>query len=151
LVRSSDNPQVGGHAYSGGALELLLEVVAERPREVESLAVSIRTTGGTLLVNADVVSQGRSIPFAPGRNLVTFRIEQLLLNPGQYVVGLWAGDTLATTLDHLLEAFPLEVVPLQGVGLGHTPGNNGVVPCTFTVESRSAGSTPAAAPALSGP
>jgi lipopolysaccharide transport system ATP-binding protein len=126
----------GDHAVPGSPLEVVLEVAADRARTVRSLALSIRTTGGTLLINADVVSIGQPLELAEGCNLVRFRVEELPLNPGRYVVGLRAGGMVATTFDLLTEAFPLEVVPAPGNGPGMTPQQNGAVHCRFSVESR---------------
>ena len=92
-----------------------------------------------MLLNADVIALGRPVLLSPGHNAVVVQIEALHLNPGTYVVGLWAGDALAQTFDHLEEAFQIEVVALHEHGLGLTPKSNGIVPCGFDIQ------TPAAA------
>jgi len=125
----------GGPPVPGGPLDIELEVDSDGPRTVESLAISIRSAGGTLLVNADAMELGRPMSLHMGANVVRFRIAALHLNPGRYVVGLWAGDAIATTFDHIEAAFALEVVGLREAALGATPARNGAVSCRFDVES----------------
>ena len=140
---SSHDDRAGLHAFPNGPLELVLEVASDSPRSVESLAVSLRTQGGTLLVNADVVSLGHAIELEQGQNTVVFRIEALHLNPGTYVASLWAGDALDTTFDYVEEAFEINVVPLGLKGLGVTPKNNGVVSCQFEIHTEACLDPPA--------
>lgn len=128
---SSFQDTVGHHAYPSGPLEFVLELVSDAPRSVESMAVSLRAQSGTMLVNADVISLGKSLSLRRGRNTVALRIEEVHLNPGTYIVSLWVGDALDTTLDYVEEAFEIEVVSMNAEGLGVTPGENGVVPCRF--------------------
>src|SRR5690606_14235978 len=133
---SSGDEAVGLQAHPGGPLEFTLLVESDADRHVESMAVSICTRNGTLLVNADSLELGQAVPLSKGPNVVVIRIAALHLNPGSYSVGLWAGDALATTLDYIEEAFELEVVPVQSQGFGVTPGVEATVPCDFAVESR---------------
>ena len=53
---------------------------------VSSLAVTLYDRFGTKLVNADTLSQGRSITLRAGRNRVSFSIRGLHLNPGIYTM-----------------------------------------------------------------
>jgi ABC-type polysaccharide/polyol phosphate transport system ATPase subunit len=132
---SGASAATGFHPSPGGSLEIKLEVWSNAERSVESFAVSIRTLTGVKLLNADVVALGRPVTLSPGSNTVIVQIDALHLNPGTYVVGLWAGDALAQTFDHLEEAFHIEVVASYERGLGLTPKSNGVVPCDFDVRT----------------
>lgn len=124
---------VGGHPVTGGPFECSVEIESDSSRMVESLSLSIRTPGGTLLVNADVISLGRPVPLHRGPNTVRFHIDALHLNPGRYIVGLWVADASLIALDYIAEAFEIEVIPLRASGFGVTPKNNGAVPCRFDV------------------
>lgn len=128
-------PAAGHYPQPGYPLVVSLEVESSAQRLLESLAVTIRSLGGFMLLNADVVSLGEPVPLREGLNTVTFTIEALHLSPGRYHVGLWAGDALGSALDHVEEAFELEVVDSGEQGLGVTPKANGVVPCRFHVRS----------------
>jgi len=63
-------------------------------------------------------------------------IENLYLNPGVYVVGLWLANPIEShftdaEFDHAQSAFEIEVVHLESQGLGMRPNSDGVVPCPF--------------------
>ncbi|HEX9942038.1 MAG TPA: ABC transporter ATP-binding protein [Thermoanaerobaculia bacterium] len=120
--------------YPGGPLEVALEIEAAEPRSVSGLGVTLYDRNGTKLVNADVLSLGRVVALRPGLNRVRFRIAELLLNPGTYVLGLWLADTGGTVLDFSDSALDLEVVDLEREGFGTRPASDGAVPCRFTVE-----------------
>jgi lipopolysaccharide transport system ATP-binding protein len=119
--------------YPFGPIEFELTVRSDIERTVESLAIYIRSQGGTKLVNADTVSRNMPVRLEEGSNTLTLRISELCLNPGLYGVGLWIAATSAgsSVIDHLDSAFDLEVVPRRGAGLGVTPGSDGLVPCRF--------------------
>jgi len=101
---------------------------------VGSLAVSLRTPGGTTLIDADILAKGETVALRAGRNELSIQIEDLPLNPGVYVAGLWAGHAFGAAYDHLESAFEVEVVPARVEGLDRvfTPGG-GLVPCRFGV------------------
>jgi lipopolysaccharide transport system ATP-binding protein len=133
------NPEVGNNPHPGGHLSVHLTMESRTHRSVKSLAVSVRTHSGTLLVNADAISLGRPVSLKAGSNTVVFSIDELHLNPGKYVVDLWASDALATTFDYVESAFELEVVALRDHGVGFTPQKNGAVPCRFDVQALAGG------------
>jgi len=141
---SSLEESVGCQPYTGGPLQLKVEIDSKSDRLIESLAVSIRNLTGMLLVNADVVASGTPLSVRKGRNAVIFNIHALHLNPGRYVVGLWAGDALRTASDHITEAFELDVISAEAGGLGLTPRDNGVVPCRFDVHVNAGPVSPSA-------
>lgn len=133
---SSLNEAATFRPYSNGPLEFLLTIVSDAPRFIGSIAVTLYSLSGTMLVNADTVSLGRVITLRKGCNIVRLRIEKLYLNPGVYVVGLWLAnpiDTVSTDaeFDHVQFAFEIEVVNLESQGLGMRPSSDGCVPCHF--------------------
>ena len=134
LRYGSGSEAAAGQPFTGGPLEVDLEIESDGGRSVSGLAVTLYDRNGTKLVNADVVSLGQVIALRPGLNRVRFRIEELALNPGVYVMGLWLADSGGTVLDFSDAVLDLEVVDLEGEGFGARPLSDGVVPCRFTVE-----------------
>jgi len=119
--------------YPDGPLEVEVVVAATEPQTIGSLAVTVYDQYSTKLVNADTIALGRSLRLRPGRNRFRLRIEQLHLNPGVYMVGLWLADPVGTVLDLVESAFPLEVVTLESRQLGASPDQDGVVTCPLTL------------------
>lgn len=134
-LHSSQNRAVANRPYPGGPLNLTLEISSDASRSVDSAAVSVRTRGGTLLINADIASKGEVLRLREGRNVVQFGFEALHLNPGIYMVGLWLGYAAGGTLDHSESAFEIEVIQDETQGFGITPIANGAVPCRFRVSA----------------
>jgi lipopolysaccharide transport system ATP-binding protein len=112
--------------------EFDLVLDAARSMAVGSLAVVIYDRRGTKLVNADTVALGSTIPLEAGRNGVRVSIDALHLNPGSYVVGLWAADGLGSPYDVVERALEMEIVSDAPDSLGITPQHNGLVTCRFT-------------------
>lgn len=132
VLYSSGNDLIGGHPYSLGPLEFVLEVISDSARTVSSLAVVIRDQGGTNLVNADIATHGQVIQLQEGRNAVRVSVAALYLNPGEYTVDLWLGDGSGSGFDHVESAFPLRVLDPRPAGTGATPVVTGAVPCRVT-------------------
>jgi ABC-type polysaccharide/polyol phosphate transport system ATPase subunit len=119
--------------YPDGPFQIQLLIESAGRRSVGSLAVTFYDQSGAKLVNADTLAIGREISLERGRNLVTLRIPELHLNPGVYLVGLWLASPGGGVLDHVEAAFQVEVITLQGRGLGMLPDSHGVVTCEFSV------------------
>jgi len=133
LRYGSGSEAAAGQPYSGGPLELLLDIEAAEARTVSGLGVTLYDRNGTKLVNADILSLGRVVALRPGHNRIRLRIEALHLNPGTYVLGLWLADSGGTVLDYSDSALELEVVDLEREGFGARPVSDGAVECRFTV------------------
>jgi len=88
---------------------------------------------GVKLINADILSLGETVRLQEGRNAIRLRIEQVHLNAGRYVVGLWLADAVGEPYDHADAAFELEVVATESRQFGVTPISNGLVPCRFSI------------------
>ncbi len=118
--------------YSNGAVEFLLEIESDSVRRVGSLAVVVYDQFGTKLVNADSLSIGEITCLEKGKNIIKLRINNLYLNPGVYVIGLWLADPLiGTVFDFVESAFEIEVIDIQVRGLGIKPNGDGLVTCDF--------------------
>jgi lipopolysaccharide transport system ATP-binding protein len=130
----SDDTGPAGNAYPRGRLNVEMEVDAEHPLKVESLAVAVWTAGGVKLVNADTVACGRYVLLRPGRNRIVLSIEELYLNPGTYRLGLWMASALGSAYDYVESAFRFDVLPAGTREFGITPAKDGLVPCTFDVD-----------------
>ena len=113
-----------------GPITFDLQIDADAALSVASLAISVRSQTGVLLVNADVVEKGQLIALARGPNRVRFALEALHLNPGIYGVSLWLSHAVGQAIDHVA-AFELDVLDLSSRGLGITPKS--IVPCRFSV------------------
>ncbi|BAY31961.1 ABC transporter-related protein [Nostoc carneum NIES-2107] len=114
---SSLNQAIGFKPYSNGSLEFLLKIASDETYAINSLGVSLRNHSGSVLVNADIISIGKTIKLKPGENLVRIKIDKLYLNPGIYFLGLWL-DKLGTSsandaLDYIEFACEIEVVNLE--------------------------------------
>jgi len=132
VLVDSGNPLAAQHAYPDGPLDVRLVIDSDRARDVASLAISFCDRLGTKLVNADSISLGQSIALREGLNEITVHVEQLHLNPGVYVLGLWLAHG-RTVFDHVQSAASLEVVDLADQGFGMRPSQDGCVTCSFAV------------------
>jgi ABC-type polysaccharide/polyol phosphate transport system ATPase subunit len=128
---TSGNHQVAFQPYPNGPLDVQLAVESDGPRTVSSIAVTLYDSYGTKLVNADTIALGQNIKLHHGTNMIKLRINQLFLNPGHYVVGLWMSTAAGDVFDHIPSATRLEVVELVDESLGSRPRADGLVTCTF--------------------
>jgi lipopolysaccharide transport system ATP-binding protein len=126
---TSDRENLTGQPYSEGPLHFLLEIESDDDRTVNSLAVTIYTTTGTNLINAELASLGGILQLERGLNRVQLNIDALHLNPGTYTVGLWLGYVAGGVLDHAPSAFEIEIIRAESRNFGITV--EGVVPCDF--------------------
>ncbi len=86
---------------------------------------------GTKLVNADTLAHGQTIALGEGRNTVTFRVDQLHLNPGMYTIGLWVADPPIEVYDYIASAALFEVVEIEKEGI--RVQSDGLVPVKLQV------------------
>jgi lipopolysaccharide transport system ATP-binding protein len=128
------NRELGYDSIADGPLDLSLALIAEAPRTLGSVGLSIHDQQGFRLIAADTKSLGVVTPVEPGRNLVTLRIESLHLTPGIYPVTVWAaGERARRMYDRIESAFTLQVVDPQEP---RPVGQAGVVTCRFRVLPR---------------
>ena len=130
---TSGNTATGGHATSGGPLRVTMRITAAADLSVPSLGVTIRSQTGVRLVNADIITEGTTVPLRAGCNELELEIDALHLSAGLYLVDLWLGDAVGTAIDWRESAFYLEVLPGVAETLGTTARIDALVPCTFRV------------------
>jgi lipopolysaccharide transport system ATP-binding protein len=134
MLYKSDDEAVGFQPYVNGPLELSLAITSDSPRTVGSIAVTLYDKYGAKLVNADTLALGRGVPLGEGQNIVQFRIRELYLNPGVYVLGLWAADPPAEIFDFIDSAANIETIRLESEGWGLRPMGDGSVVCNFDLQ-----------------
>jgi ABC-type polysaccharide/polyol phosphate transport system ATPase subunit len=124
----SDLEEADGQPYPDGPLTVGVALNVSATCTVASIAVTLYDAHGTKLVNADTISLGRTLRLEPGEHRIVLRIAALHLNPGVYVLGLWAAGPSEAVLDHVPSAFELEVIARpRHPGLGRAPSNDGMV------------------------
>ncbi len=129
----SDNAPLEFQPYSSGPLEVALNIESDEARAVGSIAITIYDEYGTKLVNLDTITLGKEMPLQAGHNIVRFRVNELHLNPGIYVLGVWVADPPAEIYDFIESAIRIEVVRLESSGFGLRPTSDGSVVCDFEV------------------
>jgi len=127
---SSLNESANFQAYPNGPLDILLNIESNEARNITRLAIILFDQYGNKLVNADTVKLGQLIRLNKGNNHVNLRIENLHLNPGVYIVGLWLANP-PVFFDYMESAFEIEVVDLVTEGFGMKPEIDGVVSCSL--------------------
>ena len=126
----SGNRDLAFEPSPDGSLDLSLVLIADGPRTIESVGVSLQDQQGVRLIGVDTKSLGVVTPLERGRNVVSLRIESLHLAPGVYQVAVWAAGAGARRLyDRVESAIALQVVDPQPP----PPGQTGVVTCRFHV------------------
>lgn len=131
VAYSSHNPLAAHQPYANGPLEITLDLVSDAPRTVDSIAATLYDRYGTKLVNADTLALGEAVTLAAGHSLLHLHVERLHLNPGIYMLGLWAANPPGEMFDSLPTAIQLEVVELESEKIRVEA--DGVVPCEFRV------------------
>jgi len=129
---SGDLPSLNYHPYTNGPLEINLNLVAKSVCSVGSVAVVVFDRYGTKLVNADTLSLGKSIDLRQGLNLLKLRMNQLHLNPGVYIIGLWVADPPSEIHDYIPSAALFEVVETEAENIRVRA--DGLVPVEFSLE-----------------
>ena len=104
---SSLNEAAEFQPYSNGPLKFLLDITSDVLSSVGSIAVTLYDRSGTKLINADTLALGKVMTLQKGRNIVGLRIDNLYLNPGVYVLGLWLANSVGVPLDHIEYAFEI--------------------------------------------
>jgi ABC-type polysaccharide/polyol phosphate transport system ATPase subunit len=128
-IRYFGSDDTAGHASCGQHLRFDIELDSESDQTIESLAVGLRTQEGTWLIGNDILAKGETMQLRKGRNGATFRIDELLLNPGIYLVALWIGEATGAAYDFLDMAFEIEV--FAGANGPRINDSSGPVPCRF--------------------
>jgi energy-coupling factor transporter ATP-binding protein EcfA2 len=131
ITYSSNNPTLACQPYTNGPFEVSVNLNSKTTCTVGSLAVVIYDRYGTKLVNADTLSFGKPFALKAGRNSIKFQMDQLHLNPGMYMIGLWAADPPIEVHDHVTSAALFEVVEIEKDKI--RVQSDGLVPVKFKV------------------
>lgn len=131
LTYSADNASLAYHPYPGGPVDVSVNLTASAACAVGSIAVTIYDRYGTKLINMDTRSLGDQMELHKGSNTIKFHLEQLHLNPGMYMIGLWAADPPVEVYDHLTSAALFEVVETETTNIRVQA--DGIVPVTFQI------------------
>ncbi|RIK23642.1 MAG: teichoic-acid-transporting ATPase [Anaerolineae bacterium] len=129
-VRIFGDEEGKGEIVSGGQLHAELLIQSNEARTVSSLAITVFDQNGTKLINADSISKGLLFSVQEGLNKCLFVIDELHLNPGTYVLGLWMSNYPGQVIDWIPAAILFDVaenVTPQMFGIRA----DGIVPCTF--------------------
>lgn len=130
-VRYKGAEETAHHACAGGPLRFEVQLESRSDRTIDSLAVGIRTQAGSSLIGIDILAKGETMSLRKGLNGATFDIEELLLNPGVYLVALWVGEASGTAYDYVDMAFEIEVFPSISEGDRLPSDSSGPVPSRF--------------------
>jgi len=96
--------------YSGCDLEIDLTIEARQNLVDSNVAVIIYDTGGYRLIDVNTSQKGKFLRLNKGETArVCFRIQQLLLRPGTYLMTLWIGRERMEEIDYIDGAATLEV------------------------------------------
>lgn len=117
---------------SGGSACFSLVIESDLERRIGSLAVTLYDVYGTKLINADTISDGRSITLKAGINELHMSFQAVHLKAGNYFVGLWLANP-PFVYDHIDRAARIEIFPQEVEGLGSRPRSDGIVTCNFSV------------------
>jgi lipopolysaccharide transport system ATP-binding protein len=120
----SDRGDLGFQPYPDGPLHITLWIASELDRRISSLGVRFCDQHGTILINANILSEGHTVHLQAGDNRVDLRIASLHLKPGKYRVDLRLAEPLIRSGIDVVEAvFLLEVADVQPLALGRqVPG-----------------------------
>ena len=131
LSYKSDNPSLAYHPYTNSPLDVTVNLISKSACDVGSIAVIIFDRYGTKLINADTLSNGKSIRLREGKNTIKFRMAQLHLNPGAYTLGLWVADPPIEVYDYIPSAVLFDVVETEKEKI--RVQDDGLVPVRFQI------------------
>lgn len=133
-VRYRSSAGSGSIPTTDGPLEVTIRISADLDLGVRCLALMINDSQGNRLLNADIATHGQQVELQKGINLVSISIEQLHLNPGSYILGLWLARGIEdeVPLDSFESATIIEVVELAPSGFAY-PFAMGPIACEFGV------------------
>jgi lipopolysaccharide transport system ATP-binding protein len=94
----------------GANLQIAVHLVAERRVESANAALIVYDPSGHRIIDVNTALKGEFVSLQPGeRATVRFFIQDLLLKPGVYDVGVWLGRGQVEAIDHVENAGILDV------------------------------------------
>lgn len=119
---------------TGKDMIISLTITAERSVQDANPSIIIYDSSGYRLIDANLLLSGQSITMSPGQVVeVTFRLHDVLLKPGEYLVGLWLGRASVEDIDGITYAVSFMVEPDLSQ-LQHSSIFPGVYQCEFSAE-----------------
>jgi ABC-type polysaccharide/polyol phosphate transport system ATPase subunit len=134
IAFTSDTASVQNFPYAGGPLNIKVRLDSDAARTLGSLAVTVYDQYGTKLVNVDTAALNRVIDLHAGHNEINLNIKALHLNPGVYVMGVWAANPPGEVFDENQSAFRFEVTEKESNKM--RVQDDGVVTCDFSFENK---------------
>ena len=99
-------------AYTGCDLDIKLIIEASQDISNANVSLIIWDRSGYRLTNVNTWKKGRLLDLLAGdRACIRFRVRELLLLPGSYVIGLWIGHERVDAIDYIEQAASIDVVP----------------------------------------
>lgn len=122
--------------YAGGPITFEMVLTAHGRAAVGSLAVTVSTLGGTMLVNADPVARSDfGLELEPGEHRFRVTIDSLHLNPGTYSIGVCLArgrsDRAWSVFDSVDQATHLD---LEADSATRSVPGQAIVPCLAGLE-----------------
>ena len=98
-------------AYPGCDLSINVEVECKSDFSPANLAIIISDSNGYRVIDANTAQKGQFITMRSGQAAkANFRLREVLLKPGKYLVGLWLGREAMEILDYVEHATNLDVM-----------------------------------------
>ncbi len=127
---ASGSPQ--RYFQTGQDLKIVVRLKAEAEILQANVAIIIYDVSGYRLIDVNTALKGSFIDLRPGDLAhVEFRLEELLLKPGNYLLGLWLGRGSVEDIDGILYAEKFSVEPDPEL-FKHSEEFPGVYQCRYT-------------------
>jgi lipopolysaccharide transport system ATP-binding protein len=97
-------------AYPGCDLTIDVDLECESGFDHANLAIIFYDSNGYRVIDANTAQKGESVKLEAGQSArANFRLREVLLKPGTYLIGLWLGREGVDTIDHVEYATTIEV------------------------------------------
>ena len=98
------------YVETGGDLEIELEIISREDIEDVNVAAIIYDVSGVRLLDVNTALKGEFLSLQRGEQArVSFRLRDLLLKPGTYMVGIWLGRGGIEEIDSVKQAASFSV------------------------------------------
>jgi len=117
---------------TGDSLRVDTRIAAFDSVDHANVCVVFYDASGYRLVDVNTASQGRFLSLRPGEEAqISFTLENVLLKPGTYLIGLWVGRGAVDDIDGILYATTLDV-EVDAERLRHSEIFPGPYQCEFS-------------------
>jgi lipopolysaccharide transport system ATP-binding protein len=132
IVPETRTSRPASYLHAGDSLLIRTRIRAVARVDNANAAVIVYDANGYRVIDVSTALAGSFVTIEPGEDVVvTFRLYDLLLKPGTYLVGLWLGRGSLEDIDGILYAssFPVEADP---AAIMHSETFPGVYQCRFS-------------------